>query len=373
MMDDDLEYLANYKPNSLYTIPAKNGAYAKLVGDSEEVIGEIEVTSRCRVAVSAFYVGTRSDFGSLKITKLQFHAKYGWREDGHIAVNHFQLAQIREFISIISSLDLRDAKKTRIALDNIHIGALGALLTSTKGASLIRELASSPELHNDIYAVAAKRAALAEFKDHLNSHLSESDWQLYFEANPWIFGHGLNYVFLNKASEKLEATTTGSTFNQTGKRTDGLMLTRAEVSQYVLVEIKKSDTDLLRRTAYRPGCWSVSDELSNAVTQVQKTVFEFSRNRVRDYLKDDFGNDAGQPVYSVEPRSYLVVGNLRQLAGNDDKITCFELFRRNIRSPEVITFDELFERARCIVDNISGKALEEPSRTTPDTIAQRKS
>mgnify|MGYP001407211549 CR=1 FL=1 len=355
MTDDNLDYLVNYRPNTLYTVPARNGngAYATLVGDSEQLVAEIDVTPRCKLAVSAFYVRDRADFGTLKITKLQYHKRYGWQENGHVHVNHFQIAQIKEFISIISSLDLSDAKKTRISLDNIHIGALGALLTSTQGAVLIRELAASPELHHDIYAVAAKRAALADFVKHLSADLSEPEWQKFFERNSWIFGHGLNYVFLNKVGKKLENETTGSAFDRPGKRADGLLLTRAEVSQYVLVEIKKNDTELLQETEYRSGCWGVSHELSNAVTQTQKTVFEFTRNRFRDHLKDDYGNDTGRTAYAVDPRSFLVIGNLTQVRGNDDKIACFELYRRNIRAPEILTFDELFQRASCIVENIS--------------------
>jgi hypothetical protein len=355
MTDEDLEYLVNYKPNTLYTVPANNGqgAYATFVGDGEQVVAEIDVTPRCKLAVSAFYVKDRANFGTLKITKLQFHKTYGWRTDGFVQLNHFQIAQMKEFIAVISSLDLREAQKTRISLDNIHFGALGALLSSTKGAALIKELAASPELHHDIYAVAAKRAALAQFGTNLGSNLSEGAWQEFFEGNPWIFGHGLNYVFLNKVGEKLESTTTGSAFDRAGKRADGLMLTRAEVSQYVLVEIKKNDTALLQTKEYRPGCWGVSRELSDAVTQTQKTAFEFTRNRFRDYRKDDQGNDTEGTVYSVDPRTYLVIGNLSELKVNDEKIACFELYRRNIRAPEILTFDELFQRASCIVENIS--------------------
>jgi hypothetical protein len=125
------------------------------------------------------------------------------------------------------------------------------------------------------------------------------------------------------------------------------------VSQYVLVEIKRNDTALLQEASYRSGCWGVSDELSNAVTQTQKTVFDFTRDRFRDHLKDQFGNDAGISVYAVEPRSFLVIGNLAQVLGNDDKVACFELYRRNIRAPEILTFDELYQRASCIVENIS--------------------
>ncbi len=365
-MNDDLNYLVNYRPDTLYTVPATNGAYAKLVGNSEEVLGEIDVTSRLKLAVSAFYVKDRSDFGTLKITKLKFHKTYGWQEDGHVQVNHFQVAQMKEFIAIISSLDLRDAKKTRISLDeNIHVGALGALLSSTKGAALIKELAANPELHHDIYAVAAKRVALAEFESKLRSDISEPEWQRFFEENSWIFGHGLNYVFLNKVNRKLESQTTGSAFDRPGKRADGLMLTKAEVSQYVLVEIKKNNTDLLQEEEYRSGCWGVSPELSNAVTQTQKTVFEFTRHRFRDHLKDQSGNDIGKTVYSVEPRSFLVIGNLMQVLGNDDKIACFELYRRNIKAPEILTFDELFQRASCIVENISRESLGEAAITPP--------
>ena len=34
---------------------------------------------------------------------------------------------------------------------------------------------------------------------------------------------------------------------------------------------------------------------------------------------------------------------------NKDKLRSFELLRKNIVSPEIITFDELYERARFIV------------------------
>jgi hypothetical protein len=358
MSDEDIEYLKNYLPDRLYTIPGPTGAYAKLVGDSGEevVIGEVEVSPRFRIAVSAFYVKNRQDFGTFKITKLKHSKVKGWRDDGNVQLTKFQLSQMKEFLAIISSLDLRDAKKTRIALDNLDVSALGGLLASTQGVSLIRELGKRPELHHDIYAVAAKRAALNEFSERLAADTNEREWQAYFERNSWIFGHGLNYVFLNKIGDKLEARTTGHTFNRAGKVSDGLMMTRAAVSQSVLVEIKASRTPLLQKDTYRSGCWAVSSELSHAVTQTQKTVWEFSRDHRRTVLKDKDGNDTDDVVYSVEPRSYLVIGNQDQISNNQDKIACFELYRRYIRTPEVLTFDELYQRASCIVENISREA-----------------
>ena len=353
-MSEDVQFLGNYRPDQLYVNPAKTGAYATIVGNSEVVLGEIDVTSRCKLAVSAYWVNDKSNFGTFKITKITHHKTYGWREDSSVKINDFQLSQMAEFLAIISNLNLSDVKKTRVSLNNVNVGALGALLSSSKGAELIKELAETPELHQDIYAVASKRKALVEFEKKLCTEASEKEWQNFFEANQWIFGHGLNYVALDKVAAKLEATTTGAAFDQHGKRTDALVRTRAEVSQYILVEIKKNTTELLARgDPYRVGCWAMSDEVSNAVTQIQKTAFDFAKQRFRDGLKDSDGNDTGETVYSVEPKSFLIVGNLAELHGNDDKVACFELYRRNIRSPEIITFDELFYRAQFIVENIS--------------------
>ncbi|MAM41442.1 MAG: hypothetical protein CL949_23730 [Erythrobacter sp.] len=354
-MTDEIEYLANYKPNQLYTYPARKGAFATIVAESEEELGEVEITSRCKLAVKAFYVSERKDFGSLKITKLRFHKAHGWQNDGHIQVNYCQAAQMTQLLSIISHLDLSEATKARVSLENVDVAALVTLLGTDKGAAIVRELAETPSLQQDIYAVAAKRLALAEFEAMLGAAHNEREWQAYFERNSWVFGHGLNYVFLDKVGPKLEARTTGNAFDTPGKTADALMRTRAEISQYVLIEIKKGSTDLLRKDPYRAGCWAVSDELSAAVTQTQKTAFQFSRDRFRDVLKDGGGNDTGELAYSVEPRSYLVIGNMAELRGHDDKIACFELYRRNTRSPEIVTFDELYQRARCIVENISAE------------------
>tara|TARA_R110002051_G_scaffold320520_1_gene405957 strand:- start:1120 stop:2202 length:1083 start_codon:yes stop_codon:yes gene_type:complete len=352
-MSSDLGYLQNYKSDTLYVNPGPSGAYATLLAEGETLIDEIEVTERTRLAVSAFFVNDKNDYGTFKLTKLQFHKRYGWRDDGHLQINHFGLARIRQLVAVISALDLKDSKKTKIALGEIQLDALVALLSSSKGVDLVKELSASPDLHQDIYAVAHKRTALGIFEELLAADTDERTWQAFFEANQWIFGHGLNYVFLDGVQSKLEAVTTGSSFDHPGKRTDALLRTRAEVSQYVLVEIKRATTQLLQAKSYRSGCWSVGHELSDAVTQIQKTAFDFAQKRFRDQTKDADGNDLGGNIYAVEPRSYLIIGNLGQIAANDDKVACFELYRRNVRSPEIVTFDELYYRARCIVENVS--------------------
>lgn len=361
MSDNDFDYIANYVPNRLYINPAPpKGTFASIAGESEELIGEVNITSRCKLAVTSFFVKEKGDFGSFKISKMRWTKRDGWQPDSQVHVNHFQLGQINQFLSLISHLDLSEAQKAKLDLGQVDVGALGALLGTDKGAAIVKELAEAPELHQDIYALASKRAALAVFERKLGTDASEREWQDYFEANPWVFGHGLHHVFLDKVGSKLETATTGSAFDRDGKRVDALMRTRAEISQYVLIEIKRDATKLLQKDQYRSGCWAASGELSAAVTQTQKTVFEFTRDRFHDLLKDEDGNRTGEEAYAVEPRSFVVIGNLSELLDNNDKIACFELYRRKLVSPEIVTFDELFQRARCIVDNLNGQT--EPTK-----------
>ena len=58
---------------------------------------------------------------------------------------------------------------------------------------------------------------------------------------------------------------------------------------------------------------------------------------------------------AVQPRSFLIVGSLTEFQGsrgvNAARYRSFEDYRRNLRQPEILTFDELYERARFIVDS----------------------
>lgn len=54
-------------------------------------------------------------------------------------------------------------------------------------------------------------------------------------------------------------------------------------------------------------------------------------------------------VYTYEPKGILVIGSTAQLVDDIDKQATFELFRRNLHTPEVITFDELLARAQFLL------------------------
>lgn len=107
-----------------------------------------------------FYANEKKDFSTFKLTKLKFHKTHGWKKDGEVQINGFQLSKLEQFISIISSLNLSDAKKARISLEDLNTDALNAVLGTDRGLEFLKKIAQSPELTEDIFALAHKKAEL---------------------------------------------------------------------------------------------------------------------------------------------------------------------------------------------------------------------
>lgn len=195
---------------------------------------------------------------------------------------------------------------------------------------------------------------LRSFKQKLNDNsLLESHWQEFFEENTWIFGYGLRYQILRCIQS--QPNFGGQAIAGTGgQRGDFLTTTEANVKFTCLVEIKKPSTHLLGN-AYRNGVWPVSNELAGAISQVQVNCAQWELNGARTEQNREL--TAG--ISTVSPKGIVIVGNSGEL--NDwNKRNSFERFRREIRNPEIITYDELFERAKFIVGDL------ETSQEIPD-------
>lgn len=140
-----------------------------------------------------------------------------------------------------------------------------------------------------------------------------------------------------------------------GKRIDALMKTRGIINSLCFVEIKTSQTKLLDSSAYRSGCWAPSKELAGAVAQVQGTVAVAMQNlygMVR--TSDKEGNPTGEVVFNFKPRAFIVAGLLSEFVSehgvNYEQLRSFEIFRNSIEGIDILTFDELYERSKFIVD-----------------------
>lgn len=222
----------------------------------------------------------------------------------------------------------------------------------------------------DIAALAHRRAVVRSFRSWLEDDTTfdaaaaaaggpEKAWQKLFEDEPWLLGIGLGgQLFTAWDASKLEQPVRGFAIDGAGKRVDALLRTAGSIRSVVLAEIKHHKTELLSGTPYRPDCWSPSRELAGAVVQVQQTAYVAARD-VGELLRltEPDGSQADDVSYLVRPRTYLVVGRLESLRGaqggvHEAKFRSFELYRRNLYEPEVLTFDELLARAESLVDRL---------------------
>lgn len=240
---------------------------------------------------------------------------------------------------------LLEAIKTLTTEDIIAIGYRKKQLSTY--SKLLDDEAYFNEIQNKIFTKENKKIS------------TEGIWQRFFEKNTWIFGYGLNFLFNTPLKDKkLEQMVKGNNAFEAGKRADALLKTQGIISSLCFLEIKTHETLLLKqvKSAYRVECWAISDELSGAIAQVQKTVQVSLKNiKTKTETKEQSGELTGEEIYLYEPKSYLVIGSLSEFLGehgvNEDKFSSFEIFRRNITNPEIITFDELYSRAKYIVDS----------------------
>lgn len=290
-----------------------------------------------------------------------------------------QISKLLEFLQNIRRLEIPGSAKFNVNeadLRLVHMPDDEARKLLKDRPDLVAEFARSQITSEDVVALAYRREQLKVFSDMLDTaeNISESSWQDFFEKNQWIFGYGLSYIFTTGLDgQSLQQTIRGSSLVAPGKIPDGIMKTRAAVSALCLVEIKKSSTQLLKSNEYRSGTWVPSAELSGAVAQCQETL-----RAATDVLdthhrfSDKHGDLTGEELMSVQPRSFLVIGSLSQFQSahgvNASRYQAFEGFRRNLLQPEILTFDELYERARFIVDhteNVDDSTVFEDEEDTP--------
>lgn len=185
-------------------------------------------------------------------------------------------------------------------------------------------------------------AIVDEFAAHLNNDDTEKFWQCFLSSNDWIFGFCLSYHFTTMVDR--EVYVGGTNVNGcNGELCDFMAMSEGNAKYTSLVEIKRPTTPLLCSRPTRGTTYGVSRELSDAVAQVQTYCNTWGTNNTRESFNFQVKNNS----VTVLPKGILVIGNTAEL-DSEDKIRSFELFRRNLHNPEIITYDELFARAKFV-------------------------
>jgi hypothetical protein len=389
-MTDEIEYFENKRPNKTYISKriaptATDGREMRPIRIASKVFDSTETHSFAQEhgrivlrvtpghreeVVARFYEDDRGLFG---LVVQRFTRSKG--TPLRISFSFFgeELVRLVKFLDNLKDIHFPDGEKVNVTDKELErllsSGQLRKLLTDNQDA--VVQLLRSEITKSDLVSLGYRKQQLERFRrllfdsdffsserERLNTN-EEGLWQDFFEANKWIFGYGLTYLFLSSLDErKLEQIVVGSDIFGKGKRADAILKSKGAVEALCFVEIKKHTTELLKNSPYRPACWAPSDELTGGIVQAQITV-ELTMKKITEKFEptNSSGDPTGEKIFSYHPRSILIVGSLGQFKSanggvNIEKYRSFELYRRHTTRPEVITFDELYERAKFIVDNI---------------------
>lgn len=331
----------------------------------DEVV--LRTTAGGRFQIKATFVEDDRSFQTVTIQK--FTASGRARE--YFTFLPSEVAILLKFLSNIKRLHFPNEGKINITdadLEELLLNPAQVKRLAVDNQELIAALARTEITSEDIVALGYRRKQLRIFKRLLNEPAyfeaalrkhpkgPEDVWQKFFEANPWIFGCGLSLIQFGPLDDRrLEQTVRGFSITGPGKRVDALLKSHAMLSTTCFVEIKRHDTDLVSTSSYRSGVWQPSAELAGAVAQIQGTVSAaLEQWRAYEAITTASGEPTGETLFTTEPRSFVICGNLGEFRAehgiNERKFRSFELYRRNLIRPEIITFDELYGRARFIVD-----------------------
>ncbi len=227
------------------------------------------------------------------------------------------------------------------------IREMGAL-ERTKFLTALRGNHSNEEI--DI--LLGRRQALNEFKANLQSEgRTEKDWQEFFNQNQWIFGYGLDYRIMQIFDREMTVGH-GGTANREKPIVD-FITTFTDFT--ALVEIKTPRTPIFNSNRKgRSGTYGFSTEFIDAVSQVLEQKVEWLSYGQSSGL---FNRDGFKKLRqrTRDAKVILVIGNKESFQSTDNireqeiKLDTFELFRRENRNIEILTFDDLYERAEFIV------------------------
>lgn len=270
---------------------------------------------------------------------------------------------LTEFLEKIKFADFSDANRFQLSQNSIPVPDVVSSeerklldsISSLEGedrANFIERLTTEHTFsREDLNIISGRKTGLEEFRARLYSHekWGETNWQAFFERNPWIFGHGLDYRFLSLLQREASVSDIDTDGSDTVK-VDFLM---GSTDFTVLVEIKEPETELTRGVKkHRSRAWSVSMDLVDSISQILTQKAEWLIKSRANKTYDSDGAEITQKA--IDTKAILVIGKLSSLAGSDremeTKKSSFELFRRDSRNIEIVTFDELYDRAFYIVN-----------------------
>lgn len=375
----------NYFTDTLYSSREFKGGLGKFFtivsqdeNDAPSVIDvEHSYPIRNKIKTTLTFIKKENKITAISFKRFKYYKKEHWVEqpEEQIAFSYSLFKKIIGYLQLLSELNLSDISERRIALaddtlpniDDETKKKIKTLLLRKDGQKIIEELINSGIITStDIVNIGYRKKQLEIFDKLLNqanyfvTYISEnklkdtrheSAWQHFFQSNDWIFGYGLDYRFLGILQKEAHVSSTDVAGK--GDVINDFLLGCNKFT--VLVELKRHDTPLFGKDKNRSNSWTLSDDLISGLSQIleQKASWQVFAETNASGNFDDKGNLIKQKT--VDPKSILVIGSTKQFNGdnkeNQIKAKTFELFRRDSRNIEILTYDELYERAKFIIEH----------------------
>ena len=282
-------------------------------------------------------------------------------EKDEFTFRHDEFYRLLAFLDQIKFVDLSNDQKFRIEDISSQAGPKAIIDASDRDlVERVKNLAGSQRdamlralqqtlTEDDVNTLLGRKQGLEVFENQIGESWSEGQWQDFFDREQWVFGYGLDYRIMRQF--RREATVgSGGVDNQNKPVTDFLM---TFTDYTVLVEIKRPRTPIFRPSkGGRAGTWEFTSEFTSAVSQILEQKAEWSSFAEAHDHFDKAGHRLVARTRNA--RCILVIGSSTEFesAGNEReanlKRDTFELFRRECRSIDIVTFDELLERAQFI-------------------------
>jgi hypothetical protein len=272
--------------------------------------------------------------------------------------NEFQ--ELLEFLDLVQFIDLSKTNNFKLSLSNLRNKVLVdredkelidtfAHLQGNDRTKFLEKMRESDLTKQDLDILSGRKDGLSLFyqKLYVDNDWDEPKWQSFFSDNTWIFGYGLDYQFLSILQKEAAV----SNVDTDGKNTVNSDFLMGSTDFTVLVELKRPDTLLFENGKNRSHSWRLSQYLVHAVSQIlaQKAAWEIKSSQTN---YDENGNIIYQKTR--DPKAILIIGRKDEIKGNprdfEIKQKTFELYRRDSRNVEILTYDELYERAYYIVN-----------------------
>jgi hypothetical protein len=246
-------------------------------------------------------------------------------------------------------LVIKTSESTHLSEDDEN-GLTQLLESCRQSPGLAEKLAKlSPKLVENAHRyqlLEKKREGIERFKVMLNEECSELEWQKFFKEHSWILGGVHDIHYLSEIAEQ-PIFSGANVYGKGEKRGDFLACTGGSARFTGIVEIKRSSTNLLRG-AYRQDVYCPSNELNGGLAQLRAYLRKWQIEGSRTHENQDLLERVG--IYTIQPMGILIVGHLDEIKEDRKMREAFELFRQNQKDVHIITFDEVFGRAKQLLD-----------------------